>query len=135
MITAFLGILCTLDGLCIGAWVKAGYLAGTAIIIDCHKSEIRCTAMRRVSCSGVLGFDADTNFHGASPGLIDTPFEDDDHSTSDWVDKVQLINGYSHDWFASKTLGRNSSSTLTKPSPSHVGQRPWATLKEKRPGV
>ena len=28
-----------------------------------------------------------------------------------------------------------SSSTLTKPSPSQVSQRPLATLKEKRPGV
>jgi hypothetical protein len=31
------------------------------------------------------------------------------------------------------TLGMNSSSTLTKPSPSQAGQRPLATLNEKRP--
>src|SRR6185437_8343832 len=31
------------------------------------------------------------------------------------------------------TLGRNSNSTETKPSPEQVSQRPFATLKEKRP--
>ena len=31
------------------------------------------------------------------------------------------------------TLGRNSSSTITNPSPSHVSHRPLATLNENRP--
>ena len=33
------------------------------------------------------------------------------------------------------TLGRNSSSTITLPSPSHVGQRPPTTLNENRPAL